>query len=86
VNDPLSDLVKFQPCIIKLNTPIEMQVFLGLREKTWQQTCLRVQSYRQNKDHTTASLIVQTPHNEGTITQQSGTPNLFNTFIQPTRT
>jgi hypothetical protein len=33
VNDPLSDLVKFQPCIIKLNTPIEMQVFLGLREK-----------------------------------------------------
>jgi hypothetical protein len=35
---------------------------------------------------TAASPIVQTPHNEGTITQQSGTPNLFNTFIQPTRT
>jgi hypothetical protein len=27
VNDPLSDLVKFQTCIIKHNTPIEMQVF-----------------------------------------------------------
>jgi hypothetical protein len=27
VNDPLSDLVKFETCIIKHNTPIEMQVF-----------------------------------------------------------
>jgi hypothetical protein len=61
-----------------------MQVFLGLREKTWQQTRLKVQHYRQNKDRTTASLIVQTPHNEGAITQQSGTPNLFITSIQPT--
>jgi hypothetical protein len=61
-----------------------MQVFLGLREKTWQQTRLKVQRYRQNKDRTTASPIVQTPHNEGTITQQSGTPNLFITSIQPT--
>jgi hypothetical protein len=63
-----------------------MQVFLGLHEKTWQQTCLKVQHYHQNKDHIAASPIVQTPHNEGTITQQSGTPNLFNTFIQPTQT
>jgi hypothetical protein len=61
-----------------------MHVFLGLREKTWQQTRLKVQRYRQNKDRTTASPIVQTPHNEGTITQQSGTPNLFITSIQPT--
>jgi hypothetical protein len=43
VNDPLSDLVKFQTCIIKHNTPIQMQVFLGLHGKTWQQTRLRVQ-------------------------------------------
>jgi hypothetical protein len=61
-----------------------MQVFLGLREKTWQQTRLKVQRYHQNKDRTTASPIVQTLHNEGTITQQSGTPNLFITSIQPT--
>jgi hypothetical protein len=86
VNDHLSDLVKFQTCIIKHNTPIEMQVFVGLREKTRQETRLRVQHYLQNKDRTTASLIVQTPHNEGKITQQSGTPNLFDTSIQPTPT
>jgi hypothetical protein len=42
VNDLLSNLVKFQTCIIKHNTLIEMQVFLGLCEKTQQQTCLRV--------------------------------------------
>jgi hypothetical protein len=83
VNDHLSDLVKFQTCIIKHNSPIEMQVFfiVGLREKARQQTRLRVQRYCQNKDCTTASPIVQTPHNEGMITQQSGIPNLFNTFI-----
>jgi hypothetical protein len=34
VNDPLPNLVKFRTCIIKHNTPIEMQVFLGLHEKT----------------------------------------------------
>jgi hypothetical protein len=63
-----------------------MQVFfVGLREKTRQQTHIRVHRYHQNKDRTAASLIVQTPHNKRTITQQSGTPNLFNTFIQPTR-
>jgi hypothetical protein len=33
VNDPLFDLVKFRTCIIKHNTPIEMQVFLGLHKK-----------------------------------------------------
>jgi hypothetical protein len=86
VNDPLSDLVKFPSCIIKHNTPIEMQDFLGLHEKTRQQTHLRVQRYRQNKDRTAASPIVQTLHNEGTITQQSSTPKLFITSIQPTRT
>jgi hypothetical protein len=64
-----------------------MQVFfVGLREKTRQQTHLRVERYRQNKDCTAASPIVQTLHNEGTITLQSSTPNLFNTFIQPTQT
>jgi hypothetical protein len=37
VNDPLSDLVKFQTCIIKHNTCIEMQVFfVGLHKKTRQ--------------------------------------------------
>jgi hypothetical protein len=64
-----------------------MQVFfVGLREKTWQQTRFRVQRYRQNKDRTAAYPFVQTPHNEGTSTQQSGTPNLFNTCIQSTQT
>jgi hypothetical protein len=67
--------------------PIEMQdCFVGLHEKTRQQTCLRVKRYRQNKDRTVTSLIVQTPHNEGTITQQSGTPKFFITSIHPTRT
>jgi hypothetical protein len=42
VNDPLSDLVKFQTCIIKHTTTIEMHVFVGLRVKTRQQTRLRV--------------------------------------------
>jgi hypothetical protein len=67
-------------------TPIEMHVFfVGLHEKTQQQTHLRVQRYHQNKDRT-ASPFVQTPHNEGTSTQQSGTPDLFNTCVQPIRT
>jgi hypothetical protein len=55
-------------------------------KKTRQQSRLRVECYRQNKDRTTASPIVQTLHNEGMITQHPDTPNLFNTFIQPTRT
>jgi hypothetical protein len=33
VNDSFFDLVKFRTCIIKHNTPIEMQVFLGSCEK-----------------------------------------------------
>jgi hypothetical protein len=61
-------------------------IFVALREKTRQQTCLRVQRYHQNKDRIVASLIVQTSHTEGMTTHQSDTPNLFNTSIQPTRT
>jgi hypothetical protein len=64
VNDHLSDLVHFPSCIIKHNTPSKMQdFFVGLREKTRQQTRLRFKRYRQNKDRTTASPIVQTPYN-----------------------
>jgi glycine cleavage system protein P-like pyridoxal-binding family len=87
VNDPLSDLVKFPSCTMKHNTLIEMpNIFCRFARKTRQQTRVRVHCYRQNKDHTAAFLIVQTPHNEATITQQSGTPKLFITSIQPTRT
>jgi hypothetical protein len=60
--------------------------FVGLREKTWQQTHVRVHRYHQNKDRTAASSIIQTSHKEVTITQQSGTPKLFITSIQPTHT
>jgi hypothetical protein len=85
VNDPLSDLVKFPSCTMKHNTPIEMpDIFCRFARKTGQQTRVRVHRYHQNKNCTTASLIVQTPHKEATITQQSGTPKLFITSIQPT--
>jgi hypothetical protein len=87
VNDTLSDLVKFPSCTMKHNTPIEMlDIFVGLREKTRQQTRVRVHHYHQNKDRTAASPIVQTSHKEATTTQQSFTPKLFITSIHPTRT
>jgi hypothetical protein len=64
---------------------LKCKFFVGLREKHGNKHVLGFR-YRQNKDRITASPIVQTPHNEGTITQQSGTPNLFITSIQPTPT
>jgi hypothetical protein len=79
VNDLLSDLVKFQTCMIIYRHQLKCKFFVGLCENTHQQTCLKVQHYCQNKDRTAASPIAPTPHNEGTVTQQSGVPNLFKT-------
>jgi hypothetical protein len=61
-----------------------INLFVGLHEKTWQQTRLKVQCYRQDKEHTDVSLIVQTLNNIGTITQQAG--KLFVMSIQPSQT
>jgi hypothetical protein len=70
-----------------ISTPLKCKLlFIGLREKTWQQTHHRVQRYHQNKDRTIATPIVQTPHNEWTSIRQSGTPKLYNTCLHSTRT